>query len=201
MPVTAEQRRRQRDEGAEVDQAQKGAVDTLEPDEVEAGESFETFDTVTQPVKTLELPVVDARVVYLGSNRYRTVALRGCIQARDEDVLDDTVPGGIRKKRVESVVLDGSTHNYDFTSHDATGRLRVTDMMPDTAKPHLRRRPFAVCKHPVHLWEFSRMRRDGQPEFEVIAGKDRGLLATFFAEQDRLARARDLKFEDVLKAQ
>ena len=131
-----------------------------------------------------KLGVVQAKVVYLGSRRNRSLPLKGRV---NQDKFEDEV--------VEEILATGFTPD-DFSPHDLRGKLLTAKMMPGNHKEvHLRNKPFVTCKHPDHLWAFHRMRdAEGNPEFAILAGKDALRVDEYFLRRTRALNAADEDF-------
>lgn len=146
--------------------------------EVHDESSVAVSSEITQPTRPI---VRGARVVYLGGNRHKSVPLKGKIA--QERFGEETV---------ESVIDSGFTA-YDFSTHDARGRVIEARMMPATHKePAVRGKPFVDCQHPDHLWQFSQRRGpDGQPDFKVVVPRESvRLVEEYFLAQQRGQRRR-----------
>lgn len=118
---------------------------------------------VSLPEETLRagLPIIRARVVYLGPGEHHAVSFVGQIH---EEYLEDP-DGPVRRPDRQGVerrytvlkkaVEDAGITQYDFTVRDTLGHLIPQRMMPDTTEPsRLRGRPFAWSEHVGHLRKF-----------------------------------------------
>ena len=124
------------------------------------------------------MPVIRARVIYLGAMRNKSVAMPGSILIENYDdengPVERTDRDGKTRKYVQlRKVVDGGITSYDFASHDVKGNLVRSRLMPDSAPERLRGKVFCFVEHPLHLAEFylGPKDRDGKrlKEFEVMA--------------------------------
>lgn len=96
---------------------------------------------------------VEARVVYLGGDKKKSVYLQGSVTLEETEKEGETiwVPSS-----------DGAT-TYDFSRVDSHGRLVRERLTKDG-------RPFSLCRHIGHLVKFLSLRDgDGGTAFEVRA--------------------------------
>ena len=65
---------------------------------------------------------------------------------------------------------------YAFERIDAFGRIIQSRIMPDSAPPDVRGRPFCRCEHPDHLvqFHFYKEHKNGPNEFRVLFAGDDG---------------------------
>lgn len=121
------------------------------------------FVALEETVLSRELPLIhDARIVYLGANRKKSVCYPGRVAVERFEQ-----PGEARET-IKTPITDGMT-SYDFSSHDSRGRLIKVRMMPETTASEVRGRPFQSCEHPEHLRLFFRAKNGaGDREFKVL---------------------------------
>mgnify|MGYP001586675192 CR=1 FL=1 len=115
-----------------------------------------------------EVPMVRCRVVYMGNNRGRSVALPGQVHVeRIQTGFDEKEQPTYEENR--RAVADG-IQSYDFSSHDVLGRLIAERIMaPDTEHAG---KPFAWCEHIDHIrWFHLQRTEDGAKEFRVLANR------------------------------
>ena len=130
-------------------------------------QEVELGDNILKP----DIPMVRCRIVYMGNNRNRSVALGGQVHVEKIqtgfDEKDQPVYEEIRKPISEGI------QNYDFSSHDSLGRLITDRIMGQGAKPELIGKPFAWCEHIDHIrWFHLQKTEDGAKEFRVMANAE-----------------------------
>lgn len=143
----------------------------------QATELEERLDEVSLPEETLKptLPIIRARVVYLGAMRNKSVCLPGQIMVTYIEAPDGAK---VRKDRetgkegrydeIKEAVDTGLT-SYDFSTHDARGRIIRERMMDKRAPERMQGKPFNWVEHVDHLRHFFMARgADGEREFEVL---------------------------------
>ena len=169
----------------------------------------EGVQEVSLPEETLrpDMPVIRARVVYLGPGEHHAVSFTGQIH---EEWIEDPDGPVTRKDRqkverrytvIKSAVPTG-TSQYDFTCRDTRGHLIAMRMMPDSANPsRLRGRPFTWCEHVGHLRQFFLARDEGgQPIYHLmVLPKDVAMLQDHIRRSERARRAQSQLFADVVK--
>ena len=111
---------------------------------------------------TPRLTVVEGgRVVYLGSNRFKTVTWPGSILLKP--VMD-----AAGKLRVLKEVTIVGNHNYDFVKFSEAGEL-IEAKLHEDSDADLNGRPYSPCEHPEHLRLFLRQKNsEGGADFEVL---------------------------------
>ncbi len=123
-------------------------------------------DSIMRP----EAPIVRCRIVYMGNNRNRSVALRGQIQVQNIQTGFDEKNEPIFETS-KSAIEEG-TQNYDFSSHDALGRIIAERLMAQESGPELAGKPFAFCEHIDHIrWFYEQKTDDGAKEFKILADR------------------------------
>ena len=167
-----------------------------------------------------DTPVLRARVVYLGADKNKSVTMPGQLSvelAEDEagtalrdnahrlarqmfekeylDLAPDE-KAQVDAKKVErryremKQAIDAGMTSYDFRRFDATGSLIRERLMPDTAPPNLRGRPFQWVEHAGHIAKFFDLRGpSGEKEFEVTAKPEHMEAMTDFIRRSRRGRA------------
>jgi len=167
-----------------------------------------------------DTPVLRARVVYLGADRNKSVTIPGqlsveLVEAEDGPALRDNGHRLARQmfhkeymdlapdekvevdaKKVErryrelKQAIDAGMTSYDFRRFDATGALIRERLMPDSAPPHLRGRPFQWVEHAGHVAKFFDLRgANNEKEFEVTAKPGDMEALTDFIRRGRRGRA------------
>lgn len=135
----------------------------------------------------------DAVVIYLGTRRNMSVALRGnlsVMKAEEYDAQTDKVREIVLKEIPEDGG-DGIT-SYDFTTHDIVGRLIRERLVP---RDHPTLGMYAGkavqrVEHPDHLFHF--YRAGGGQEFAVVVPQHRiQEMQAYFLERARAARAHE----------
>lgn len=147
-----------------------------------------------------ENPIVRCRIVYMGNNRNRSLALRGQIlQQNIQTGFDDE---GKPVMEILKSAVDEGMQNYDFSSHDAVGKIILERMMPQDAGPELAGKPFAYCEHIQHIREFYLMKtHDGQPEFKVLANRaDQPIIQDYVRRFMRSQAGQEQQFAEVAGA-
>ena len=154
-----------------------------------------------------DLPVIRARVVYLGPSKSKTITLVGSIH--EESIEDETGPvtrtdadGVTRNFTVIKTANPSGCTPYDFSTHDIRGRIIRIKLMPDTVKEHLRGKPFVWCEHIEHLREFFLGIKgpDGKRirEFEVMAKpEEMQVVRDFIKRSERSRRAQEQLYAEV----
>ena len=117
-----------------------------------------------------EAPMVRCRVVYMGNNRGRSVALPGQVHVeRIQTGFDDKEQPTFEERR--RPVGEG-VQSYDFSSHDSLGRLIHDRIMSPDVGPDFTGKPFAWCEHIDHIrWFHLQRTNDGAKEFRVLANR------------------------------
>lgn len=157
-----------------------------------------------------EMPLIRARVVYLGAARNKSVAIPGSIMIEHfEDAAGlierkDRETGEMRKYVQTRKVVDGGITSYDFSSHDIRGNLVRERLMPDTAPERLRGKVYCWVEHPLHIAEFylGAKDRDGerQREFEVLARpEDQDVVKEYVRRLKRREQRQQADVEEVLR--
>ena len=126
----------------------------------------ELGDNTLRPVA----PMVRCRVVYMGNNRGRSVALPGQVHVeRIQTGFDEKEQPTFEE--VRRAVSEG-IQSYDFSSHDSIGRLIADRIMSPDAGPDFTGKPFAWCEHIDHIrWFHLQRTEDGAKEFRVLANR------------------------------
>lgn len=147
--------------------------------QIAAAEAAEEIG-LPQEVLRPTLPVVKARVTYLGPGDTHAVTMKGQIAQQYIEDPDGTVQLPYRErdeKTREWVVdqdrmvnytvlkeaVDEGLTQYDFTYRDNRGQLIRDKMTPETMPTFARNRPFIWCEHIDHLRQFE-MARDARGE-------------------------------------
>ena len=117
-----------------------------------------------------EVPMVRCRVVYMGNNRGRSVALTGQVHVEKVqtgfDADEKPTFEEIRRPVSEGI------QNYDFSSHDTLGRLIPERIMAPESGQDFAGKPFAWCEHFDHIrWFHLQRTEDGAKEFRVLASR------------------------------
>jgi hypothetical protein len=117
-----------------------------------------------------EIPMVRCRVVYMGNNRSRSVALPGQVHVEKVQTGFD-VDEKPTYEETRRPIQDG-IQNYDFSSHDTLGRLIPERIMAPDSGPDYAGKPFAFCEHIDHIrWFHLQRTEDGAKEFRVLASR------------------------------
>jgi len=169
-----------------------------------------------------DTPVLRARIVYLGADKNKSVTLPGQLNvelAEDEagtalrdnahrlarqmfekEYLDlaPAEKAQVDEKKVErryremKQAIDAGMTSYDFRRFDSTGSLIRERLMPDSAPPNLRGRPFQWVEHAGHIAKFFDLRGpNGEKEFEVTAKPDHMEALTDFIRRSRRGKAKE----------
>lgn len=148
------------------------------------------------------LPVIKGgMVVYLGSASNKSVALTGriYIEARETG---ETRPDGTPEMFVTESASDEGVQAYDFTTHDAMGRIIRMRHMKDTAAVprNARNRPCSKCEHPEHLRQFLRMRNASKErEFTILVPPDKqGLFADHVRRRENALGMKEAQFTETV---
>lgn len=172
---------------AQEEQAQEHlARQGVRPVVVGAGD--DDYVQVSAQVVAPTKPIVSAKIIYLGANPAKSITLVGGIHTQT-----------IGTRTVKSIVDDGVTSVYDFSSLDAVGRPIESRLMPAAAPDDVRRRPFLIVEHPEHIRHFLRL-RDGsnQPEFRVwVAREHREALQEYIQRVERRHQRREALYKEV----
>jgi len=117
-----------------------------------------------------EAPMVRCRVVYMGNNRNRSVALPGQVQVTKTqtgfDEKDQPTYEEVRR------AIDEGIQSYDFSSHDSIGRIIPERIMAPESGNEYTGKPFAWCEHIDHIrWFHLQRTADGAKEFRVLASR------------------------------
>jgi len=124
---------------------------------------------VELPEETLRpgMPIVRARVVYLGPGEAHSISFggqihetfiedaEGPVERRDRDGHDaegNVIQGTMRRYTVLKAATMSGTTQYDFALRDTRGHFIHERMMPKESK--YAGRPFAWCEHLGHLRRF-----------------------------------------------
>jgi len=143
-----------------------------------------------------ELPLFPGtRVVYLGGNRKKSVAIPGSVaieRAQDDD----------GKWQDTRAAIEAGITSYDFATHDTRGRLIHGRLMPDQAPPSVRGRPFHVVEHPLHLSWFLRAKNaNKETEFRVLPRREHAsALEAFVRRENERRRRREQNLVDTMTA-
>jgi len=168
-----------------------------------------------QTILKSEMPIIRARVVYLGPSESHSVAFggqvhetyledeEGTVERRDRDghEADGTViPGKMRRYTVLKQAVDNAgTTQYDFSTRDSLGRIITERLMPDSASEKLRGRPFAWCEHVGHLRRFY-MARDERNEnlyFIMVRPEQIPIVQEHIRRSERARRQQESLFSEV----
>jgi hypothetical protein len=127
------------------------------PNKRAEGEDLDALEMVVRAPEEVEADPkqfqVEARVVYLGGDKKKSVYIQGSVTLEETETEGETiwVP-----------TSDGAT-TYDFSKTDSNGRLVRERLTKDG-------RPFSLCRHIGHLVKFLSLRDgDGGQAFEVRA--------------------------------
>lgn len=139
------------------------------------------------------IPIVPARVVYLGAARNKTVSLPGRILTETYEDTDGTV-------HVIKTAVDEGITQYDFATHDSRGRLIRERLMPDSAAAPLRGKPWGYIEHMDHIRHFYLARGpSNEKEFEVMVKPEHQTLVQDYIRRSARARAQqEALFNDVV---
>lgn len=159
-----------RPEGSPRQAASGAGVGLLEPDEslldrpapqtppaMAQLSGFETYEPADTTSVHAEIPLFNARVVYLGARTNTSITLAGSVK---------------RSPTETAAAVSEGQEVYDFSSRDSLGQPILTRLVPsDFYKPELRGRPLQIVEHAGHLMWFRRkLDRDQRPEFMVMLG-------------------------------
>ncbi len=129
-------------------------------------QEVELKDNILRP----DAPIVRCRIVYMGNNRNRSVALPGQIQVQKIQTGFDAEDHATYEES-KSAIQEG-IQNYDFSSHDILGKIITERLMPQDAGPELASKPFAFCEHIDHIrWFYEQKTDDGAKEFRILADR------------------------------
>lgn len=168
----------------------EAAAEALAP-AAEGASMFEGFRPLSEKQVDEALPLVEAMVVYLGSDRKKSVTLVGTMH---RERFGDAV--------VLTPILEG-TEVYDFGAIDATGKAIVSRLVPSNMPEQYRGRPFLKIRHPAHLATLFKMKdRNGNREFEVMPSKatEEAFMA-YLKRHERALRVQEQQLEETLKDQ
>lgn len=158
------------------------------PREPKASEVAEQEVGLSESLQTPEKPVVDAKVVYLGSNPKMSLSLKGRLVV-------ETAGNG---KQIRTPTRAGREH-YDFASTGSDGELiEGRTMPPNHPLIEVRGRPFCGCAHPDHLFEFSQQRDPAtkQPLFRIVASaQNMSLIQEYVQAKLRVKKSADRTME------
>lgn len=153
---------------------------------------------LSEALQTPEKPVVDAKVVYLGSKPHFALSMRGRLIV--EKVGED---------RVRRTATRAGREHYDFATRGSDGEPVPTTptrglMPPDHPVVEVRGKPFVVCSHIDHLYEFSQMReggeRNGTPLFRIVAAPGpMRIISDYVSAKLRAKRSKD-RFTEAVAA-
>ena len=180
-----------------------------QPTEAEERAAAVTEVPLPDDIVRLDVPLVRCRVVYLGAMRNMSLSLPGHVSEEffeeegGPDVRDIvTVVDGervIRKnihgRLFKEAVAGAGLTNYDFSTHDAHGRLIRSRLMPDTAPANLRGKAFQWVEHLAHVRHFRlgiRNRKTGRLEknFEVLVPPEmRDVVSRYIMRANDMDRA------------
>lgn len=132
------------------------------PREPKAQEIVEQEVGLSHALARQDKPVVDLKVVYLGSNPKMALSLKGRLVV-------ERVGEGADAETLRTPTGSGREF-YDFSSADTRGRTIESRLMPAThPEAIVRGKPYCVVAHPDHLFEMSQM-RDGNDQlvFQLV---------------------------------
>lgn len=163
-----------------------------------------------------DMPIVRARVVYLGAGTGHSVSMPGQVSETYIEDDDGTVekPERIKDKETGEWVLTGKQvrytvikeaiangiSQYDFSTLDSRGRIITDRLMPDTAEPSkVRGRPFTWVEHVGHLRNFELARdRDNDKLYYIMARPEViPLISDHIRKSERARRQQDALFAEV----
>lgn len=141
------------------------------------------YEEVQAPVLRRDVPIIDAVVIYLGNKRNQSACLPGRLDTDEFEVADAREASGIRMVVRKKVSSEGTT-SYDFSTHDAIGRLILSHIMPPTSQYAGRR--YTKCENPEHLYWFFRQVEAGSTLYRVLpAAEQRKALEEFMFKKER----------------
>lgn len=163
---------------------------------------------VSLPEETLKptLPVIRAKVVYLGAMKNKSVCLQGQILVTYIEADDGTHirkdPDGTEHHFDElKEAVDTGMTSYDFSTHDSRGRAIRERQMLANAAAHLRGKTFTWVDHIDHLRHFFMARgADNEKEFEVMVKPEhQAALQEHIRRSQRTRRAQAELWKDVVE--
>lgn len=164
---------------------------------------------VALPEETLraDMPIIRARVVYLGPGEHHAISFTG--QIFEQWLEDPDGPaerkgrdGKVRRYTVLKRAVPSGTSQYDFTVRDQRGHLIPMRMMPEATEPSkLRGQPFTWCEHVGHLRRFFlAVDERGQRLYQIMAlPKDVAALQEHIRRSERQRRSHEQLLADVVK--
>lgn len=170
--------------------------------------SAEAIREVALPEETLRagLPIIRARVVYLGPGEHHAISFTGQIYEQWLEDPDGPLErkdrqGVLRHYTVLKQAVPSGTSQYDFTYRDQRGHLIPMRMMPEGTEAKLAGRPFSWCEHVGHLRRFFlAVDERGQRIYQIMAlPKDLELLKEHIRRSERARRAEEQFVADVVK--
>jgi hypothetical protein len=165
---------------------------------------------VSLPDETLrgEVPIIRARVVYLGPGEHHAISFTGQIHETwvedpDSPITRKDRQGKLRHYTVIKKATPTGTSQYDFSCRDQRGHLIPIRLMPDTPDipARLRGRPFAWCEHVGHLRKFylAEDERHQKLYHLRILPEHVALLREHIRVSERSRRAQEQLFAEVVK--
>jgi len=171
---------------------------------------------VSLPEETLRLgmPIIRARVVYLGPGEGHSISFggqihetyvedaEGPVQRKDRDGRDaegSAIEGRMRRYTVLKEAVGTGTTQYDFAVRDSRGHFIHERMMPKDASQKLAGRPFAWCEHVGHLRRFFLVKDErGERLYHVMCKpEDVAVLQDHIRRSERARKANTQLFDDV----
>lgn len=136
------------------------------------------------------MPLVEAKVVYTGSNPKRSVSLAG--QLMREEIAGQVI----------ETPVDTGNQCYDFARLDAVGKPITERLVTlEEGGPEYVGRPWCIVRHPLHLVEFFKFKdRGGQREFVVMVQDSyRAAFETFLIRHQNRTRTAEQELEENVK--
>lgn len=161
-----------------------------------------------------DMPLIRARVIYLGPGENHAIAMPGqihetyledpdgTVERRDRpgrDADGEPVQGTLRKYTVLKEAVPTGITQYVFESRDARGHLIRTNLSPAHFEERYRTRPFVWCEHVGHLRTFF-MAKDARGEdlYHIKVNPEQAhLLTEHIRRTERARRQQEQLFADV----
>jgi len=166
---------------------------------------------VSLPEETLRvgMPIIRARVVYLGPGEHHAVSLPGQIHEEffedpDGPIERTTRRGELKRYRVLKQAVETGLSQYDFTCRDQRGDMIPSRLMPSVpgVPEKFRGRPFVWCEHVAHLRTF--FLATDQPEGRgnklyhvMVRSEHMPILSQHLKVSERNRRQQDQLYADV----
>ena len=161
-----------------------------------------------------EMPLIRARVLYLGPGENHSISMPGqihetyledpdgTVERRDRDGHDaegNVVPGKMRHYTVLKEAVPTGITQYDFSTRDTRGHIILERQAPEHFEERYRGRPFAWCEHVGHLRNFF-MAKDARNEdlYHIKVNPEQAhLLTEHIRRSERARRQQEALFADV----